>query len=126
MYIADTDTIFAMTNERIKQARGERGWSQAELARRISVTQPSVAEWESGRKAPSMKNMMRLAQLLDVGFEWLSTGRGEMRLPPALAVSEARPVYESMLPEERRLLNTFARLQPRQREALLGFLESLI
>jgi transcriptional regulator with XRE-family HTH domain len=115
-----------MTNERIKQARGERGWSQAELARRVSVTQPSVAEWESGRKAPSMKNLMRLAQLLGVGFEWLSTGRGEMRVPPGLSVSEAKPVYESMLPEERRLLNTFARLQPRQREALLGFLESLI
>ncbi|MEO7623378.1 MAG: helix-turn-helix transcriptional regulator [Gallionella sp.] len=115
-----------MTNERIKQARGEQGWSQAELARRIPVTQPSVAEWESGRKAPSMKNLMRLAQLLDVGFEWLSTGRGEMRLLPGLSVSEAKPVYEWMLPEERRLLHTFARLQPRQREALLGFLESLI
>ena len=73
-----------------------------------------------------MKNMMRLAKLLDVGFEWLSTGRGEMRLPPPLSVSEAKPAYEWMLPEERRLLNTFARLQPRQREARLGFLESLI
>lgn len=67
--------------ERIKQARQERGWSQAELARRMSVTQPSVAEWESGRKAPNMKNLVRLAKLLDVGFEWLSTGRGEMRPP---------------------------------------------
>ena len=118
--------MIVMTKERIKQARGERGWSQAELARRISVTQPSVAEWESGRKAPSMKNLMLLAKLLDVGFEWLSTGRGEMRLPPSLSVSEVRPAYEWMLPEEQRLLNTFARLQPRQREALLGFLESLV
>ena len=118
--------MIAMIKERIKQARGERGWSQAELARRISVTQPSVAEWESGRKAPSMKNLMLLAKLLDVGFEWLSTGRGEMRPPPPLSVSESIPAYEWMLPEERRLLNTFARLQPRQREALLGFLESLI
>jgi transcriptional regulator with XRE-family HTH domain len=118
--------MIAMIKERIKQARGARGWSQAELARRISVTQPSVAEWESGRKAPSMKNLMLLAKLLDVGFEWLSTGRGEMRLPPPLSVSEVRPTYEWMLPEERRLLNTFERLQPRQREALLGFLESLM
>ena len=124
--MVDIDTMIVMTKERIKQARGERGWSQAELARRISVTQPSVAEWESGRKAPSMKNLMLLAKLLDVGFEWLSTGRGEMRLPSPLSVSEVRPTYEWMLPEERRLLNTFARLQPRQREALLGFLESLM
>ncbi len=117
--------MIAMMKERIKRARLERGWSQAELARRMPVTQPSVAEWESGRKTPNMKNLVRLAKLLDVGFEWLSTGRGEMRPPPTLSVSEAAPAYEWMLPEERRLLSTFARLQPRQREALLGFLESL-
>ena len=114
-----------MMKERIKRARHERGWSQAELARRMSVTQPSVAEWESGRKAPSMKNLVRLAKLLNVGFEWLSTERGVMRPPPVHSVSEAVPAYEWMLPEEQRLLSTFSRLQPRQREALLGFLESL-
>ena len=48
-----------------------------------------------------------------------------MRSPPAFSVAEAAATYEWMLPEERLLLNLFARLQPRQREALLGFLESL-
>ena len=112
--------------ERFKRARRERGWSQTELARRMPVTQPSVAEWESGRKAPSMKNMVRLAKLLEVGFEWLSTGRGEVRPPSAYSVSETTPVYEVMSPEERRLLNLFARLKPKEREALLKFLESLV
>ena len=114
-----------MMKERIKKARQERGWSQAELARRMSVTQPSVAEWESGRKAPNMKNLVHLARQLDVGFEWLSTGRGEMRAPPAYSVAEAAATYEWMLPEDRQVLNLFARLQPRQRVALLGLLESL-
>ena len=91
----------------------------------MSVTQPSVAEWEAGRKASNMKNIVRLAKLLDVGFEWLSTGRGEMRPPPTLYVSEAAPADEGMVPEERRLLNTFARPQPRQRDTLLEVLESL-
>lgn len=118
--------MIAMMKERIKRVRRERGWSQAELARRMPVTQPSVADWESGRKVPSMKNMVRLVKLLDVGFEWLSTGRGEMRPPsPVLSVSEPAPAYEKMLPEERRLLDLYARLQPGQRKALLGFLESL-
>ena len=114
-----------MMKERIKRARRERGWSQTELARRMLVTQPSVAEWESGRKAPSMKNLLRLTKLLEVGFEWLSTGRGEVRPPPALSVSEATPAYE-VIPEERRLLALFARLKPKEREALLRFLESLV
>lgn len=118
--------MMAMMKERIKRARKERGWSQTELARRMQVTQPSVADWESGRKAPSMKNMVRLAKLLDVGFEWLSTGRGELSSPRVLSASEPMPAYEWMLPEERQLLALFARLQPKQREALLGFFESLI
>src|SRR3989338_5726452 len=117
--------MITMMKERIKRARRERGWSQAELALRMSVTQPSVAEWESGRKAPNMKNLVRLAKLLDVGFEWLSTGRGEMRPPHTLYVSKGPPADKWMLPEERRLLNAFARLQPRQRDTLLEFLESL-
>ena len=118
--------MMVMMKERIKRARQERGWSQTELARRMPVTQPSVADWESGRKTPSMKNMVRLAKLFDVGFEWLSTGRGEMRPPPSgLSVSEPAPAYERMLPEERLLLDLYARLQPSQRKALLVFLESL-
>jgi len=49
--VADIGTMISMIKERIKRARHECGWSQAELARRMSVTQPSVAEWESGREA---------------------------------------------------------------------------
>lgn len=109
---------------RIKQARKAIGWSQADLARRMFVTQPSVADWESGRKAPHTKNLARLAMLLGVRFEWLSTGRGEM--VPSSERTAQEPMPESwILPDEQRLLNTFSQLKPRQREALLGFLESL-
>jgi transcriptional regulator with XRE-family HTH domain len=113
-----------MMENRIKEARKALGWSQADLARRMFVTQPSVAAWELGLKAPHMKNMTRLAMQLGVSFEWLSTGRGEMH--PATTFSTREPVPDDwMVPEERRLLNTYSRLKPQQRMALLGFLESL-
>jgi transcriptional regulator with XRE-family HTH domain len=111
--------------ERIKQARKALGWSQADLARRMFVTQPSVADWESGRKAPHMKNMVRLAMLLGVSFEWLSTGRGDMHPSTTLAARETI-TDEWMRPEERRLLSTFSSLKPKQRTALMGFLETLV
>lgn len=110
--------------ERIKEARKALGWSQADLARRMFVTQPSVADWESGRKAPHTKNLARLAVLLGVSFEWLTTGRGKMQ--PSTKLSAREPATDDwILPEERRLLSTYSRLKPQQRTALLGFLESL-
>ena len=113
-----------MMEKRIKEARIALGWSQADLARRMFVTQPSVADWESGRKAPHTKNLARLAMLLGVSFEWLTTGRGEMHTSAKLKARE--PATDDwILPEERRLLSSYSRLKPRQRTALLGFLESL-
>jgi len=107
---------------RIKKARAEKGWSQAELARRMFISQPSVADWESGRKAPHTKNLARLATLLGVSVEWLATGRGE-KLPASSGSQETSADW--MLPEERRLLDYFGNLKPHQRSTLLGFLESL-
>lgn len=115
----------AMMEERIKEARKALGWSQADLARRMFVTQPSVADWETGRKAPHTKNLARLTVLLGVSFEWLTTGRGEMH--PSTAHSAREPATDDwILPEERRLLGTFSDLKPKQRAALLGFLETLV
>lgn len=88
------------------------------------VTQPSVADWESGRKAPHTKNLARLAMLLGVSFEWLTTGRGVMHASTKLKAREPVP-DDWILPEERRLLSTYSCLKPKQRTALLGFLESL-
>jgi transcriptional regulator with XRE-family HTH domain len=118
---ADGYRIVGTMEKRIKQARLEAGLSQAALSRRMYVTQPTVSDWESGRKAPHVKNLIRLALLLGVDFEWLSTGRGEMRPPPAIAREAGWAIPE----DERDLLAGYASLKPPQREALLVFLKSL-
>lgn len=117
-YKADGYRIPGIMEKRIRQARLAAGLSQAELSRRMYVTQPTVSDWESGRKAPHVKNLIRLALLLGVNFEWLSTGRGEMQPSPAAA--------RWTIPEdERDLLACYTSLKPPQREALLVFLRSL-
>ena len=42
-----------MTSERIKALREARGWTQAELARRLSITRNGVNSWEQGLSMPS-------------------------------------------------------------------------
>lgn len=126
--IAIGNTIPAMLESRIRQARTRYGWSQADLARRMNVAQPTVSGWEAGRKAPRTKILGRLAGVLGVNFEWLTTGRGEME-PGSVTPTARENIAPGYLPEreedEQRLLVCYARLKPPQRQALLGFLESL-
>ena len=53
-----------MTAERIKALREARGWTQAELARRMSITRNGVNSWEQGLSMPSPTCLVDLAKVL--------------------------------------------------------------
>ena len=73
--------INIMIGQRIKSARKLRQRSQKWLAEEVGVTQSSVSEWETGKSGLTVENLSLIAQLLNVNFEWLATGRGEMHSP---------------------------------------------
>lgn len=50
--------------EQVRQLREAKGLSQAELARRIGSTQPSVARLEAGGVAPTIETLERIAAAL--------------------------------------------------------------
>jgi putative transcriptional regulator len=54
---------------RIRIARGERGWSQAELAGRLKVSRQTVNAIETGRYDPSLPLAFRIARLLGQPIE---------------------------------------------------------
>ncbi len=68
--------------ERLIQARKLRGTSQAELARRSGVSQPTISDLESGAQVGT-KKAPELANALKVDLTWLLTGRGEIEPRPA-------------------------------------------
>jgi transcriptional regulator with XRE-family HTH domain len=59
---------------RIRMARKSAGLNQAELAERVGVTQPAVANWESGVHDPRRLMLARLAEALSTPMEWLAGG----------------------------------------------------
>lgn len=66
--------------DRIKDSRKVARLTQAELARRIGVQPSAVAQWESTRgTAPTVQNLIKIATVTSVSFEWLATGRGSSR-----------------------------------------------
>jgi phage repressor protein C with HTH and peptisase S24 domain len=73
----------AMTTlgERVKAERRAKGWSQAELARRVtkagySITQGGIAQIER-RGETEPKSIVQLAQALGLSVHWLQSTRGD-------------------------------------------------
>ncbi|MEO0399260.1 MAG: helix-turn-helix transcriptional regulator [Pseudomonadota bacterium] len=60
--------------ERIRTARKDLGLNQAGLARRVGVSQPSVANWESGMHDPRRLMITKIAAVLGVSPDWLAGG----------------------------------------------------
>jgi DNA-binding XRE family transcriptional regulator len=50
----------------LAQLRLRRGWSQAELARRVETSQPYIARLEAGRVDPQLSTVRRIASALEV------------------------------------------------------------
>jgi putative transcriptional regulator len=58
---------------RLRELRGERGWSQAELADRLEVSRQSVNAIETGKYDPSLPLAFRLARLFAMRIEEIFT-----------------------------------------------------
>nr|WP_246348497.1 helix-turn-helix transcriptional regulator [Sphingomonas aerophila] len=53
--------------------RGERGWSQQELAERLDVSRQSVNAIETGRYDPSLPLAFKIAELFGLAIEQVFT-----------------------------------------------------
>ena len=60
-----------MTAERIRALREARGWTQAELARRMNMTRNGINSWEQGLSMPSPPSLVDLAKLFSVSTDYL-------------------------------------------------------
>ena len=63
-----------MLGMRIAILRISKGWSQAELARRIGVSTSAVGMYEQGRREPSLGLLVRLAKELGATTDYLLMG----------------------------------------------------
>ena len=71
-----------MVGIRTALLRISKGWSQAELARRIGVSASAIGMYEQGRREPSLDLVVRLAQEFGVTTDYLLMGE-EQRAAPA-------------------------------------------
>lgn len=55
--------------ERIKKARKDKGWTQAQLAAEAGTTSISISFYETGRMFPSVLNLISIADALGVTLD---------------------------------------------------------
>lgn len=82
----------------IKELRRKKGIQQKELAIEIGVSQPTVSDWESGRKDPTGERLKKLSDFFGVD-ELVIMGRGVIDLKNDTSIPktiEARLISGSM------------------------------
>ncbi len=87
-----TDPTSVWISKRIRDAREQRGWTQAELAEVLGRTQTSVSYWEAAKRKPGLDDVMDLATALKQEVDYF--------LPPA---SVRQPVAAVLRAELERL-----------------------
>lgn len=60
-----------MIAEKIKALREARGWTQADLARKLGITRNGVNSWEQGLSMPSPACLVDLAKVFSVSTDYL-------------------------------------------------------
>ncbi|MDR2568953.1 MAG: helix-turn-helix domain-containing protein [Oscillospiraceae bacterium] len=58
-------------SQRLKKARENTGFTQREVSRDTGISQPSIAQYETGAREPDIETMGRLAEFYGVSVDWL-------------------------------------------------------
>ncbi len=86
---------------RISRLLKETGWSQAELARRVGVTQQTVQQWVSGKATPKASSLDKLVEVTGHPLHWFL-------LPPEEGEQIFTPDTMKIGPRQRELLQAFS------------------
>lgn len=103
---------------RIRAARRHANLTQQALADGVGVTRGAVSNWESPYpKWPTSENILKIALITGVTFEWLATGKGKMHQ------DASRHAIETANAVEVRLLEAFRRFPAAAKFRILRVIE---
>lgn len=83
------------SGERIRAARTEKKWSQADLGKHSGVSKVMIAQWETGSRKPGVDSLYTLSKSLGVSFAWLAVGEGDQSQGAASSTEE--PIHNPEL-----------------------------
>ena len=57
--------------DKMKLHRRAKGWTQFDMAEKMGLQQTIISSWEVGRRVPTPKNIIKIAEALDVDALYL-------------------------------------------------------
>lgn len=103
---------------RILCSRKDKKLSQQALADLIGVSRSALAQWETSMSSPSLDNLRKMAETLEVSFEWLATGRGNQYL-----VMSDEVIRDSEVDGE--IINQLHRMNVLKKRAILNVMRAM-
>lgn len=102
--------------EKLKELRLKRGFSQQSLAKKAGVAQSSINYWEKGERKPKLEQLRRIAAALDVTIgelnpDWNSFSSDEVNND----LQYGLPLDELGLLQDYRILNETGKSEARKR-----------
>lgn len=70
MNVTDFKSNFIFS-KRLKSLRQESGFTQQEVADKISINRGSYSNWENGKREPTLENVVKLAKLFKTTTDFL-------------------------------------------------------
>ena len=101
----------------LKEIREEKNLQQKEIAERLNRTPACISSWETGKTEPSIDDLVKLADLLDVSLDYLLNRTDENNV-----VQEIRDYS----PLHKKMLSLFDKLSHEDRMQTLGFMQALL
>lgn len=77
-----------MLSTQIKTLRQGKGWSQAELARRLHISPSAIGMYEQARREPSIETLVALSRAFNVTIDYLVTGTYKVNRNQPIVVEE--------------------------------------
>lgn len=109
---------------RIRELREARGMQQKELAIDLCVSQPTISDWESGRKVPSARSTQKLADYFNVSIDYLLGRTDEKEKPVPESGDGQSPIDEKRLDEQ--LVQRLCSLTPEEQGKVDAFIQGLL
>ena len=88
--------------ERIQMLRKNNGLSQEDLAKKILVSRQTISQWETDQTIPSIDNIYRLKEILNVSFDELMSDEKTEKEETEEKTEEEKPLeeYENIITRE--------------------------
>lgn len=93
--------------ERYCMARDSKGLKDANVALGTKIGKSTFSDWKSGRSVPKSDKLLKIAEFLDISFEWLSTGEEKEESPIYYTNEETAAVAQKIFEEDKVLFDVY-------------------